>query len=171
MIKSKSFDIALRATRAADLDMILKLESDPENAEFIRQWSRNKHLESLSDANIAHLVIETVGKKMTVGYIILLGLEDPDENVEFKRIVIADKGHGYGRQAVRLVKQYTFEKLRCHRLWLEVMEHNIHAYALYDSEGFVMEGIHRESIKKPGKRVTVDVMSMLAHEYEKLSHG
>jgi len=170
MIKSKSFDIALRPTRSVDLDMILKLEADPENAEFIRQWSRKKHMDSLSDDNIAHLVIQTVAKKQIVGYIILLGLEDPDENVEFKRIVIGEKGFGYGRQAVRLIKQYAFEKLRCHRLWLEVMDHNIRAYALYDSEGFVMEGIHRESIKKPGKRITVDVMSMLAHEYVNLNH-
>lgn len=160
-------DILLRPTTEADLDMILRLESDPENSEFIRQWSRKRHLDSMADSSIAHLVIETAGSKRAVGYIILLGLQDPDENIEFKRIVIAEKGRGYGRQAVRLVKQFAFEKQRCHRLWLEVMDHNIRAYALYDSEGFVLEGIHRESVKKPGRRITVQVMSMLAQEYEK----
>lgn len=162
-----SNDISVRPTSEADLEIVLRLESDQENSEFIRQWSRKKHLDALSDDNIAHLVLETAGNKRMVGYLILLGLRDPDENIEFKRLVISDKGLGYGRQAIKLIKQFAFEKQRCHRLWLEVMDHNIRAYALYDSEGFVMEGIHRESIKKPGKRITVQVMSMLAHEYEK----
>jgi diamine N-acetyltransferase len=160
-------NIRLRPSKEPDLDMILKLESDRENFEFIRQWSRKKHLDAMADENIAHMIIETAGNKRPVGYIILLGLKDPDENIEFKRMVIAEKGMGYGRQAVRLVKQFAFEKRHCHRLWLEVMDHNIRAYALYDSEGFVLEGIHRESVKKPGKRITVQVMSMLAHEYVK----
>lgn len=162
-------NITLRPTKESDLDKVLELESDAENYEYIRTWSRKKHLDALSDENMAHLVIETNGDKKMVGYLILLGLQDPDDNIEFKRLVISEKGQGYGRQAVKLIKQYAFEKQKCHRLWLEVMDHNIRAYALYDSEGFVMEGIHRESIKKPGKRITVQVLSMLAHEYEKMS--
>ncbi len=43
---------------------------------------------------------------------------------EFKRIVIGRKGEGFGRAAVRRVKNMVFDEYKVHRLWLEVMEHN-----------------------------------------------
>jgi diamine N-acetyltransferase len=161
----KTADIALRLTAEKDLETILALECDDANAGFIRQWSPQKHKQAISDPNLAHLIVETNRDHQIVGYIILVGLEDPDQSVEFKRIVIARKGKGYGRQAVQLVKKYAFEQCHCHRLWLEVMEHNTRAFSLYESEGFMREGVHREAVKKGDRYLSLQVMSMLRHEY------
>ena len=92
-------------------------------------------------------------------------MNDPDKSIEFKRIVISEKGKGFGREAVQLVKKIAFETLGAHRLWLEVMEHNGRACQLYQSEGFVSEGLHRESFKQGEKYISLRIMSILADEY------
>ncbi len=162
----KAADIALRLTVEKDLETVLRLEGDDANAGFIRQWSPEKHEQAIRDPNLAHLIAERICDHKIIGYIILVGLEDSDNSIEFKRIVIGHKGMGYGRQAVQLIKKYAFEQCHCHRLWLEVMEHNTHAFSLYKSEGFRPEGVHREAVKKGGLYLSLQVMSMLAREYQ-----
>jgi len=159
--------IALRPTQKADLDLVLRMERDTDNSDFIRQWTVEWHRSACVDDNIAHWLIQTIGDGQIVGYIILVGLLDFDRNIEFKRIVINEKGRGLGKESVQLIKKVAFENLGAHRLWLEVMEHNERAFRLYESEGFVMEGVHRESLKQGDKFVSLKVTSILAREYDR----
>jgi RimJ/RimL family protein N-acetyltransferase len=158
--------ISIRPTIESDVDVILAMERSDENAPYIRQWPREKHLEAISDNNIGHFVIQSADDGRIVGYIILIGLENHDKGVEFKRIVINEKGNGYGRSGVKFIKKYVFEELSFHRLWLEVLENNNRAYQLYKSEGFRDEGVHRESLRQGEKYLSLIVMSMLGNEYE-----
>jgi RimJ/RimL family protein N-acetyltransferase len=91
----------------------------------------------------------------------------PDRAIEFKRIAIssAEHGHGFGREAVRLLTRVSFEEWKAHRLWLDVMEHNTRAQRLYFSEGFVKEGMLRGSLKRGEQYVSLLLMSILEHEY------
>ena len=158
--------IAFRPTADTDLDLVLRLERDKDNAPFIRQWSLERHRAAIADSNIAHLVVWTITDDRIIGYIILIGRENPDLNLEFKRIVIDDKGKGFGREAMILVEKYVFENLGVHRLWLEVMEHNRRAFELYKSVGFTIEGMHREAVKQGEEFTSLHVMSILAQEYK-----
>jgi RimJ/RimL family protein N-acetyltransferase len=158
--------ISIRSTVESDIDTVLAMERSDDNTPYIRQWAREKHLEAISDKNIGHFVIQAADDGRIVGYIILIGLENPDRAVEFKRIVINEKGNGYGRAAVRFIKKYVFEELGFNRLWLEVLENNQRAYRLYKSEGFVDEGVHRECFRQGDKYISLIVMSMLRGEYE-----
>lgn len=160
--------VKIRPTTETDLETIIAMERSGENTPYIRQWPREKHLEALTDNNIGHFVIQADDDKRIIGYIILIGLKNPDKAVEFKRIVINEKGNGYGRAAVRFIKKYVFEEIGFHRLWLEVLEKNNRAYQLYKSEGFVDEGVHRESLRQGDRYLSLIVMSMLRHEYENL---
>ena len=157
--------IGVRYTTVEDLDTVLQMERDAENAPFIRQWTKKQHRAAIKSKNIAHLIIQKRNNEKIIGYIIMVGLEDHDQNIEFKRLVIAEKGTGLGRQAVQLIKQLAFEKFGAHRLWLEVVLHNDRAYQLYKSEGFIDEGVHRESLKQENRFVSMKVMSVLSHEY------
>ncbi len=156
----------LRPTIEGDLDQVIALERNDANAPFIRQWSREKHILAISDSNFAHLIIESNDDRKMLGYIILIGIDDPDCNLEFKRLVIDSKGKGYGRTAVQLIKIFAFEKTSAHRLWLEVMENNERAFQLYKSDGFVVEGTHRESLKQDNRFLSLRVMSLLKQEYK-----
>ena len=69
------------------------------------------------------------------------------------------------RTSLRVAKKIAFDDLGAHRLWLDVKLRNERAKALYDSEGFVVEGTLRESVKVAGGFESLTVMSMLRHEF------
>ena len=155
--------IRLRDTCEKDIDHILAMERDPENTPFIRQWTRQQHIESLSSSHYGHFIIQGPSDEI-MGYIILTGLDNPDKSIEFKRIVIRAKGTGQGKQAVSLAVNKVFKELGAHRLWLEVLPTNKRALAVYTACGFVKEGVHRESVKMDNQFLSLDVMSILRHE-------
>jgi RimJ/RimL family protein N-acetyltransferase len=98
----------------------------------------------------------------------MAGIENKNHSIEFRRIAVVDRGKGYGREALRLVKKICFEKLKAHRLWLDVRFNNHRAQRLYKSEGFVEEGMLRECILFKDSYVSLIVMSMLVDEYRRL---
>jgi diamine N-acetyltransferase len=95
----------------------------------------------------------------------LAGLQGEHRSIEFMRIVVTDKGQGYGRAAVRAIKRQAFDTLSAHRLWLDVKEHNTRARAVYEKEGFRYEGTLRECLKGPEGFESLVVMSVLEQEY------
>lgn len=129
--------ITLRKTEESDLDYVLATEHDPENCRFVIPWSREKHLEALCDPDLAHLIAQ---RERRIGYVILAGLLDPNQSIEFRRIVITEKGCGYGKATVGLVKEVAFETHKAHRLWLDVKAQNHRARAVYEACGFSIEG-------------------------------
>ncbi len=163
-MRNKDWDIRLRPTEERDLETVLKLERDPANTPFIRQWSLKQHKDSLSDAHYGHFIIEGAGAEI-LGYVILTGLDSPDKNIEFKRIVIADKGRGLGRKTVSLIQEKAFGELSAHRLWLDVLLENERAFHVYKSLGFTEDGIQREALKRGDEFLSLRLMSILSHEY------
>jgi RimJ/RimL family protein N-acetyltransferase len=157
--------VRLRSTLKANLDFVLSAESHPDNSPFVSQWTRKQHEEALADADIAHFIIKRDADEVAVGYLLLAGLENPHRNLELRRIVITDKGKGYGREALRSIKKLAFEKFHAHRLWLDVKDHNQRAQQLYEAEGFVREGLLRECIKMGDRFESLILMSMLENEY------
>ncbi|WP_224995552.1 GNAT family N-acetyltransferase [Cesiribacter sp. SM1] len=156
--------LSLIPTNAADLKDVIRMEHHPDNKEFIIPYSLSQHQQALESEDEAHLKL-TTEEGSTIGFVLLAGLNNPNQSVEFRRIVVALKGMGYGRQAVALVKEHCFEHLLCHRLWLDVFEDNGRARQLYKSEGFIEEGTMRECIKQDGIYRNLVFMSMLQREY------
>ncbi|WP_432406208.1 GNAT family N-acetyltransferase [Wukongibacter sp. M2B1] len=164
-VLEKSTLINLRYTEEKDLDFVLKAECHPDNCAYVFQWTREQHLEAMSDSDILHLIVEDNIDSKPVGYIISTGFESPERNIELKRIVITDKGKGFGREALRLIKRLSFEKFNAHRLWLDVRDHNLLAQSLYKSEGFIQEGLLRECVLYKDKFESIIIMSILENEY------
>ncbi|MEO3945288.1 GNAT family protein [Gorillibacterium sp. CAU 1737] len=159
--------IRLRQTQAEEVEVVLAWEQHPDHVPFVGQWTREQHLRSLTDEDLLHLVVEDTASGQAVGYLLLAGLLHPHRSLEFRRIVIARKGSGFGRAALQAVKQLAFERYHAHRLWLDVREPNRRAYHLYRSEGFVEEGTLRECIRvHDGTYESLIVMSILRREYE-----
>jgi RimJ/RimL family protein N-acetyltransferase len=159
----------LRTTTLDDLAFVLHAERHPDNCPFVNQWSLVQHAAACHADDSAHYVIEQVTEGARVGYCILQGLTDSDQSVCLRRLVITEKGRGYGRQALRLIKHKVFAELYAHRLWLDVMEHNQRARYLYEAEGFVYEGILRECARSADGFVSFVIMSILAREYNAAS--
>jgi len=157
--------IELRPTTENDLDYILQAEQDPENRAFILPWTREAHAKACQDSDLLHRIIVCPQNGRIVGFLICGGATSPHRSLEFRRVVVTEKEKGFGRAAVRAVKELAFTQMRVHRLWLDVKEHNQRARALYRSEGFREEGLLRESLFNGAHFDSLVIMAMLESEY------
>lgn len=161
-------DIRFRPTLPSDLPYVLAAESDAENSRFIAVWSEERHLLALEDPDIAHLIVLSHENDQPVGFVIMAGVRNEHRAVEFRRIVITEKGRGYGRAALQAAKRFAFDELSAHRLWLDVKEYNTRARAVYEKEGFRYEGTLRECKKESEGFSSLIIMSILEQEYRPL---
>jgi diamine N-acetyltransferase len=162
--------LKLRPTMRSDLDYVSALENDSRNLPFITPWERTQHEGAVRIPDFRHFIVEAgVADGGRDGFVILQGCRNPHKSVELKRLVLQAKGHGLGRQCVRLLKQMAFRDLHAHRFWLDVKSLNTRALALYQSEGFTEEGRLRESVRIHSEGAdgydSLVVMSMLDREY------
>lgn len=164
-ILNKSERIMLRHTEIDDLDFVINSERNQENAKYVGQWSKEQHINSLSNKDNLHIIVEDTTSNNKVGYLVLSGIENVSHNIELKRIVISEKNNGYGKETLGLIKELSFEKLMAHRLWLDVRLKNKKAQEVYKSQGFKEEGILRECILYDNEYESLIVMSILQKEY------
>jgi RimJ/RimL family protein N-acetyltransferase len=157
--------VRLRPTMQSDLDYVLSLEQDPANLPFITPWERTQHEAAIRFPDFRHFIIEAGAGLDAAGFVILIGCRSQNQSLELKRMVVQEKGRGYGRAALRVVKKIVFDDLGAHRFWLDVKERNARAQGLYQSEGFVLEGRLRDAVRVAGGRDSLIVMSMLAPEF------
>lgn len=158
--------VGLRPTTPADLDFVLAAEQHPDNRPFILPWSRERHITALGDSDMAHRIVERATDGKPIGFFMLAGRSNLHRSIEFRRAVVTAKGEGYGRSTVHAIKRLAFTELNAHRLWLDVMENNARARRLYQSEGFVVEGVLRECLRTDSRYQSLVVMSILAPEYQ-----
>lgn len=157
--------VRLRPTMQSDLGFVVSLEQDPENLPFITPWERTQHEAAIRFPDFRHFIVEAGEGLEAAGFVILIGCRSPHHSLELKRMVVQSKGRGLGRATLRVVKKVAFDDLGAHRLWLDVKQRNTRAQALYDSEGFVVEGVLREAVKVEGGFESMVLMSMLAAEF------
>jgi diamine N-acetyltransferase len=157
--------VRLRPTMSSDLAYVLSLEQDADNLAFITPWERTQHEAAIRFPDFRHFVVEGGEGLDAVGFLILIGCRSPHQSLELKRIVIQAKGSGFGRAALRVAKKVAFDDLGAHRFWLDLKTRNTRAKALYDSEGFTVEGELREAVKVAGGFDSLIVMSMLRPEF------
>jgi len=156
--------VGCRLTTEEDLSFVLSAEGE---TDFVRHWTRERHREAMAAPSEAHWIVTAAPDDRRVGYVILAGLGTPDRSVALKRIVIREPGRGFGRESLRLVKALVFGTLGAHRLWLDVMDHNERARALYRSEGFVPEGTLRECLRVGDRFASLEILSMLEQEVDR----
>ena len=155
--------LSLRPTGAPDLEFVMALEADPDASPFVTVWSREQHDHAITDPDQAHLVVRDGDE--AVGFVLLAGLESPHRNVELRRIVVATRGRGLGREVLALVLDHAFGELGAHRVWLDVKPHNERALGAYRAVGFVHEGVLRDALLTEGEWESLAIMSVLEHEW------
>ena len=157
--------VRLRPTMSSDIEFVLSIEQDPENLPYITPWERTQHEAAIRFPDFRHFIIEGGVGLDAVGFMILIGCRSRHQSLELKRMVVRDKGQGYGRAALRMTKKVAFDDLGAHRLWLDFKSHNTRARALYESEGFIVEGTLREAVRVASGFDSLVVMSMLQPEF------
>ena len=155
----------LRTARPEDIDFFLAQEARAELQNFIFSSSREQHQQYLVSQDYQCFIFQNDETEAAIGYAILSGLTSPHGNICLARIVIAEPGQGYGKQALRLLLNWVFTEYKAHRFWLDVFEDNHRARHVYQSVGFREEGLLREVVKQQDKYVSQVVMSILEQEY------
>jgi RimJ/RimL family protein N-acetyltransferase len=134
----------------------------PDEERILRDWylTRNEQADRLD------LAVTDKATGACVGEAVLNQWDPGNESCNF-RILIAPRGRdrGLGSEATRLIVGYGLERLRLHRISLEVYAFNPRARRAYEKAGFRAEGVLRESLRYNGARIDATVMSILAPEW------
>lgn len=158
--------LILRRGEEADLNFILGLQAAPDNCELVLPFDREEHLKALrGDEEVMDVIVEEKATGEAVGYLRVAGLNNPHKEIEWTHVIIAKKGRGYGHEAMKLIKAWTFETKKAHRAWLDCKEYNERALHLYEAEGLKREGLIRETIFHCGRYENLVILGILDREY------
>ncbi|MCL1882652.1 MAG: GNAT family N-acetyltransferase [Defluviitaleaceae bacterium] len=126
--------LRLRTANIDDYDFINKAEQDEDCTPWVNNWPLHARIEKFGDNNFYQTIIETF-EGNPVGFIDFRDMLS-DTQVELKRIVIAERGKGYGKEAMYLSQRFAFEVLNRNRLYLGTKVNNARAIHLYHATGF-----------------------------------
>ena len=99
-----------------------------------------------------------------LGEAVLMDVDPVNRSAHF-RISLASQslfGKGLGTAATAMIVDFAFDELGLHRLELEVYAFNDRARHVYESLGFVEEGVRRDVLWQDGDFHDAVVMSILA---------
>lgn len=131
------------------------------------EWDKNF---SCNGANEAEFRVRTVEDSRLVGSVKLHSISWTDRKASLSIAIgdEADRGKGYGSEAIRLILRYAFEELNLNRVSLWVFEYNHRAMKLYEKVGFKHEGRSRQNTFHQGRYWDSIQMSMLREEWQGL---
>ena len=125
--------ITLRATSIDELVGFTRLEQDADAARYILPTSLQQHQQQFARDDIVYLTIELAGE--TCGFLIL-ALEVDGNSVEFRRIVVANRGAGIGQRAIPAMEAWCRDQLGRRRIWLDVFDDNHRGQHVYEKLGY-----------------------------------
>lgn len=155
--------LTLQPLTEAHIAFAVQSEQHPDNRRFVGQWTPEQYRAALADPNYQCFILMVADRP--VGHCILYDLQNPDDSVLLKRIIVQAKGNGHGRAALKEVCQYVFRTLKVNRLWLDVRAFNDRAESLYRSVGFRHEGTLRKASRVDDDYCDLNLYGMLREEY------
>jgi len=156
MLTLKGEHIFLRALEPEDLDFVHSVENDesiwemsstqtPYSKYVIKQYLENSH-KDIYEVKQLRLAICLQETEATVGLIDLFDY-DPANNRAGVGIVIKDKanrGKGFGKEALALLINYGKAHLHLHQLYANIAEDNQNSILLFEKSGFMKVGVKKE---------------------------
>jgi RimJ/RimL family protein N-acetyltransferase len=165
--------MSIRAALPEDVPHIVAIEQIPEYRNYIGAWPAEEHLRAMADTDNEYFVVrgevrgdEATGDEATIeGFAILQGIHSEHHSMHLKRIAVRTPHQGFGRALLEHAMSRAFLEHHAHRFWLDVFETNIRARRVYESYGFLYDGVIREAILRDGEYHTLALMSLLDREY------
>ena len=128
--------LRLRTANIDDYDFINEAERDEDSTPWVGNWLLGSRIEKFGDNNFFQTIIETSEHRI-IGFIDFRDMLH-DSQVELKRIVVTDKGKGYGKESMYLSQKFAFEVLGRNRLYLGTKVENVRAQHVYHTTGFTL---------------------------------
>ena len=129
--------VELRRSHEQQLLLFERMEQASDTRDFVIPYSLEAHREHFSRSDIVYLSVLSEGR--LAGFVILV--LDPDGvSMEFRRIVVAEKGKGIGQMAISEVEAFCSHELGRTRIWLDVFQHNARGRHIYEKLGYRLFG-------------------------------
>lgn len=146
------------------IDKIIEMESHPDNKDFIWMGTFEEHQSEIRDKSHILWIFRTKEDARIVGYA-LARLDRESDIFELRRIVITNKGLGYGKESISAIIKYAFEEFKANRFWLDTYPDNSVGISLYEKIGLKKEGTLRHNYKSSRGYEDQIIYSMLKDEY------
>jgi len=168
--------IKLRALNSSDIDKTLNWHNQEDIQDFyaghpfpVNLAMERKWYEKILISNFPTTVfgLEVIDNKELIGITVLKDIGLINRSAEFA-IYLGDKkyrGKGLSKEALSLTIKFAFYKIGLNRVFLKVLEENSAAIKLYQSVGFITEGILRQSVFKNNQFKNEIIMSLLKDEF------
>ena len=165
--------VALTELRRADSEVLFRWINDPEIVRFNAPYQpihETGHLawfdRMVTDPDRVIFGIRPAGKERIVGMLQLVDLHPVHRSAE---LIIrigedADRGRGWGSEAVALAVDYGFRHRNLQRLWVRVFSDNVRATRAYEKAGLVAEGVLRRVCFIDGAWRDQTIMAILADQ-------
>jgi RimJ/RimL family protein N-acetyltransferase len=113
--------------------------------------------------SLVFFMIEEVDSGLAIGSCQLTNIHDVHRSAELQiRIGRSDyQNKGAGSEAVRLLVEHGFDKLKLHRIMLHVFSTNLRALHVYKKNGFKQEGVLREAAFIDGGWLDVIIFGLI----------
>lgn len=174
LLKGKK--VKLTAVRESDIPIIEKWYND---MNFLRHFDKliamprentyiSKFIKGMQEANNEIIfAVRDIEDDKLIG---VTGFENIQWNNRVATIFIGIgeegyRGKGIGKEAMSLTIDYGFNELNLHKLQLTVLGYNTAAIALYESLGFIKEGVFREFILRDKQRYDLVNYGIIHHEW------
>jgi len=166
--------VKLRAIEPSDAEALWRWVGDPEVVRWMDEGylqslaGFRKRLEDFPRNGFSDLMfgVEALSDGVLIGAVRLRGAE-PETGCAELDIYLGEKeywGRGYGTDTMRTICRYGFEKMRLHKISLDVVTENQSAHHIYGKVGFVDEGRLREVFRRDGKWYDMYRMGLLEGE-------
>jgi RimJ/RimL family protein N-acetyltransferase len=156
-----------RATEA-DLPFIMDTERLPGYEAFIGRSDEALHRARMANDRTAHFIARDGDRP--VGFAILRDWNSADGVTLLMRIAMAEPGQGHGKKFLRGLMDNVFTETPCHRFWLGQFPDNTRARHVYESVGFMAEGIARGNVFLFGRHRDELILAILRPEWEASAH-
>ena len=103
-----------------------------------------------------------------MGRILVTDINREEDSLDLTRIYIADKanrGRGYGTEALSAFLEYAFINLHMERVTVDFIRDNDTADRLFRKQRFQKEGTARSGCKKNGRYYDLQLMALLRAEF------
>jgi RimJ/RimL family protein N-acetyltransferase len=160
-----------------DAETEAKWTNDPEYLRMVQmeparplspKQIRKRYEDAEKEKNSFAFAIRTRADDRMIGYVRLQWIEWTNSTGHLTIGIgdTADRGRGYGAEALRLVLRYAFAELNLFRLTAVVPEYNSNAIRFFERAGFCTEARRRQAVQREGRRWDVLVMGLLRNEWE-----
>ena len=165
----------LRFPEQGDVPALYKFKNDHQTSSLLGGFNCGysyMHLEAWvqrfneTDSDLLWLIVDK-HSNISFGHVGLYKIDHRIRSAEFA-ILIGDRdkcGRGLGKKVSLAIIKFAFLQLNLNRLSLTVLDTNERAVRLYESLGFVKEGVLRQSQYKDGKYLDLFCYSLLRADY------